>query len=1280
MVRFWFRTLGAAVALLLALVLWILGWLLGTADGARFLLEKASALGGVPLEIAEVEGRLLDELSLKGLALRWPGGELEAGQLWLAWEPRSLLSRHLEVSGLSLSDARIRLEQGEGRDAAADPVQLAWPSASFLPSLWTAGIGPVDVSNLRIEPAGAQPFEIRSLHTQLAWDGQRLDAQPLRLDSSLGEGSGSLSLALEVPALKAELDLRPRLPGVPLQSLELDLDLSSASPKELPSGSWRLRARGGEEPLRGEAAGKLRLEATRLFLSVDALSQPFFKGELQAGATLNLQDAATPWELHLKLRELDVSPLGAPETSVSGSLELRGDWERYRGAFSLANRGADWQRLELRSDLEGDLQSLALKDLSGSYEKMPLEGALKLDWAQGFELGGELRLSDISVPGDVFGQGLALAVQGELRAGGEEGLEAHSRIRIFGPRKPGSGERAQLGRGELRYARQMLHIESFEFEYAGARLRAAGRYPGALSLNLALEDLSRLLPEAAGSLSLQAELDVSGEPRGSLRLRADNLVFEQWKVAQLGLDAEGGLSRHRLGARLSEAGETLRLELAGGWNPESRRWSGELERLEGDGPVLGRWQLATSAALSLTEAALHLGKLELLGESGWKLQLAGGLQYQPPAGGFSLAWENFDPGYLGVWKEGLRIQGNSSGSGRILWRQDQGMELSATADFAGLLSLDGQDLEFETLEASARWDAGGLGAELSSSLGDGSLWKLELRGPGSPEAGLPSALRLALEFERLDISTLDPWLPEPLLIRGTLSGKGALSLEGDRLYSEGIAWLDISQLHWRQQSREFAPRVRRSRVFWLWEEQGLALQADLELAEAGRVQGRVLLPLAARLPLVWSGEAPLSGEVHARVSEMGIFASFVPGVIQETRGKLDVDLRLAGTVASPRLFGKVRLFEATAYIPLAGISLSRIAFEAEFNQERMELKSLLLRSGKGYLKGSGSLDWTAGGLKSYRLDLEAEQFELLRLPDIHAVAQAKLGAQGTADLLRIRGQVLLQEFLLLQSKGPSLQQPSSDQIILDSEQEAEARGLPFALDARVQVKLGDRVLIKAYGVDAKLGGEVEIIAQSLDDIRAEGAIHVVKGIYAGHGVRLDIERGNLLFNGGPVERPNLDVLATRTAGSVKAGIAVAGSPRQPRVSLYSDPAMAETDILSYMVLGRPLDPKGGGEASLLMLAAGGLLSRGESVVLQDRLQRTLGIDVIDIHAGDGDVADSVVTIGKYLRPNLYISLGHSLFTRTNEFKLRYDFAPKWELESSMGVQSGVDLYYRIEFR
>jgi len=84
-------------------------------------------------------------------------------------------------------------------------------------------------------------------------------------------------------------------------------------------------------------------------------------------------------------------------------------------------------------------------------------------------------------------------------------------------------------------------------------------------------------------------------------------------------------------------------------------------------------------------------------------------------------------------------------------------------------------------------------------------------------------------------------------------------------------------------------------------------------------------------------------------------------------------------------------------------------------------------------------------------------------------------------------------------------------------------------------------------------------------------------------------------------------------------------------------------------------------------------------MLQEQIKRQLGIDVIELE-GSGDVAGSMVTVGKYLSPKLYLSFGQALFNNASEARLRYSITPSWELESkTAGEKSGVDLYYNIEF-
>ncbi len=141
---------------------------------------------------------------------------------------------------------------------------------------------------------------------------------------------------------------------------------------------------------------------------------------------------------------------------------------------------------------------------------------------------------------------------------------------------------------------------------------------------------------------------------------------------------------------------------------------------------------------------------------------------------------------------------------------------------------------------------------------------------------------------------------------------------------------------------------------------------------------------------------------------------------------------------------------------------------------------------------------------------------------------------------------------------------------------------------------------------------------------------------------------------------------------------IRGTAKEPEVKLYSEPTMADTDILSLIVLGRPLN-QAGGETDPLMLAAGALLSAGDSAVLRNRLQSQLGIDTLEAESETGETTDTILRLGKYLTPDLYLSYGYALFGQRSEVGLRYHIYKGWEAESKFGVESGADIYYRFEF-
>jgi len=139
---------------------------------------------------------------------------------------------------------------------------------------------------------------------------------------------------------------------------------------------------------------------------------------------------------------------------------------------------------------------------------------------------------------------------------------------------------------------------------------------------------------------------------------------------------------------------------------------------------------------------------------------------------------------------------------------------------------------------------------------------------------------------------------------------------------------------------------------------------------------------------------------------------------------------------------------------------------------------------------------------------------------------------------------------------------------------------------------------------------------------------------------------------------------------------VRGTLKTPQVTLFSEPAMAETDALSYLLLGRPVSQASTAEGEEMYGAAAalGLLGGG---FLATQLGRQFGIDDVRLETGGG-YGQGAIVIRHYLSPKLYVSYGLGLFENFNVFVVSYQISRLWTLQAESGTHSSADLLYTIE--
>ncbi|RRQ20679.1 hypothetical protein D6C00_00900 [Thiohalobacter thiocyanaticus] len=490
------------------------------------------------------------------------------------------------------------------------------------------------------------------------------------------------------------------------------------------------------------------------------------------------------------------------------------------------------------------------------------------------------------------------------------------------------------------------------------------------------------------------------------------------------------------------------------------------------------------------------------------------------------------------------------------------------------------------------------------------------------------------------------------------------------LSSEGEIRIPAGTVAWGEgEGQQRLPRGE-GEVDWRLDATGLQARARFGLLEQDRLTAQLELP--GFVPGVAPETQPIEGGLQGDIRQLEVIELFVPA-ITGVEGLLQLDTRIRGSLAAPEFSVGTRLSEAALWVPAAGIRLEDVALSLDSAPGgRLQLQGGA-RSGAGRIDLNGELgfrnlrDWTA------RLALQGEDFLVLDLPEAHLPVTPDLQLQVQPPRIDLTGSVHIPQARLEPRDFSGAVGPSRDVVVVTDSPDESPR---WQVHTRLQLSLGDAVMFEGYGLSGRLAGQLELIDEPGQLTRASGELQVVDGSYTAYGQALEISRGRVIYSGGPVDDPAIDATAVRRVDEVTAGIRLGGYLQQPELELFSRPSMAEADVLSYLMLGRPMAGASGAEGQLLLRAATAMGVKGGDA-LAGRIGESLGLDEVSVSGGE-TAQDAALVLGKYLSPRLYVNYSVGLFDSLSTLNLRYELSRRWSLESEVGVETGADLLFNIE--
>lgn len=1234
-------------AILLALVLSVpaaaIYWLCYTESGLQWLATRAQNLRTVKISIEGLEGRLSGPIQVRRFELEHARTHIVATGVQTELDLGAVLLQTIDARELKLDTLTVELKR-----RTALPVPRA---PRFLPPWLRIHTDRIDVRGARVVLTNGRVIEAMPVRTAATLTSGRLSLENMIVDSGPYHLSGSLDvIAADPVGLAGDLEWIVRWPDQP------------------------------------QYAGRARIEGDLDELRVDsALARPFAVAVAGTAFTLTREwrwqartrtDAfdLTPWQPESKLGRFastlegegnrDGISLGGvvtPRALPTGPIEIS-----FQGAFEGKKLRADRLALKLPtpgSELHGQGEldfdgGPPTVHLSGRWNNLrwPLEKPVATSRTGTWTLGGEMPYS-FSVDGDFAApRGIA----GRLAAKGELDRESVS-LRSFSAQALGG---SLQGDGRVSWANDKPWQARIDARNLNPRIahealdgrvsfRLAGRgrgfdTHGSWRLDLdTLRGTVRSQP-VSGRASVQREGSV-------IRVRDTDLHFASAQLVAHGVygrerDLHVSLVADDLAKVLPEARGSLDLR-------------GDLEGTE-QKPELAITLRAKAIEYQRDGRTYGVGVLDLDAD---------------------LDLSDRDPSWLRLTGSDLSVDDRHLEALRVtVDGRASAHELAIRADAGNA------QLELMSQAAYARKEWSGDLKRLSVTVGDAHL---ALDAPAHFVAS-PSHAEIA-SFCLVDAQRRacgqgrwqegGPWMVEAnangLPLRLLAAGlprpseySGLLALDARAKGQPGVPWtgnlnVDFTDGVFRYRragGKVESVAIGTGRVQATATAEALTTTIDLKAAQTAALEAAAR---AERRGTEWR-RFPLSGSLKGNTSELGFVPILLPEV-DRASGELRADLKLGGTLGAPSAEGKLTLSKGEMDLYAVNLLLREIGLELTLAGNTLKLNSSL-RAGAGSAAIEGDLAWVEGKPRG-TLKVNGQNLEVVNVPEARVLASPSLRFKIDGRRIDVDGAVRVPTARLAPANLTGAALPSEDEVIVGTQPTPPEER--FYVTTGIHLILGEDVQVDSYGLSGQVKGGVLAYSATGEVSTGIGEITIEEGKYVAYTRELDIERGRLIFSGGPISDPGIDIRAVKHLPDVIAGVHVRGTLRSPRMSFFSEPPLTQNQIASLLVTGRTLDSlqdestQNAGQTRDQLLAQGGALLAG-------RIGEQIGLKDVTVESDQENEAGLV--LGTYLSPRLYVSYGISLAEAINTFKLRYTLGDHWTLKTEAGENQSADLVFTID--
>lgn len=428
------------------------------------------------------------------------------------------------------------------------------------------------------------------------------------------------------------------------------------------------------------------------------------------------------------------------------------------------------------------------------------------------------------------------------------------------------------------------------------------------------------------------------------------------------------------------------------------------------------------------------------------------------------------------------------------------------------------------------------------------------------------------------------------------------------------------------------------------EDQVVSIQQGMVKKSDSSIKVRGKLPLGAFVTNEYvMDDMTKQFDVYVDMNEANL--SVLPLMFKEVQsadGAIRGVVHVTGNSANILANGTIELANGTMQLKSLKKPVTQLKGQLAFRGNHVDITGSTMM-GKGNAGLSGNIGWMGPSITSYYGALQMKGIEIGH-EFYTGPLDGELYIVDKQDMPTMVGAITLHDVV------------GSIPLSFDSSDTSIPLGLDLTIDAKENVRLYNPLLYDMF-----LEGKVKFEG-TLGEPKASGKLSVNKGYLKYLKNRFRITEGQAKFVTGSVI-PELNVRSMANVKNYRISLQAEGPATQMKLKLTSEPNLSERQIISLLTFGRNVGNASGvtsEDANALLTSSLQSLAFG---YIEDVLQDTLGLDLVNITTGSLDGKDSRdlqeknnfnVTIGKYVVPDLMVTLTRGLKNDHVSYGFQYD--------------------------